>query len=227
MSLDALKWDRAGLVSIVVQDRFTGEIRMLAHANREALHKTLETGEAWFFSRSRQSLWRKGESSGNTIRVVDVFADCDGDALVYLAEPSGPSCHTGAPSCFYRHVTSEGVSDGDGERAVPILVRLTEELAARKAATEGVSYTRSLLKKGAPKIGEKLIEEADELAIALASETDDRVASEAADLLYHAMVGLLFRDLTLRDVEVKLAKRFGVSGHVEKANRAPASDESE
>src|SRR5688500_2254707 len=100
MDLDALKWDAAGLVTVVVQDRVNGEVRMVAHASREAVGRTVESGEGWFWSRSRQELWRKGASSGNTLRVVEVREDCDADCLLYLVDSAGPSCHTGKRSCF-------------------------------------------------------------------------------------------------------------------------------
>ena len=225
MSL-SLKFDAAGLVTVVVQDRHTGEIRMVAHADEEAVRRTLETGFAHFFSRSRQKLWMKGEESGNTIAVREVFADCDADCLLYLSDPSGPSCHTGRVSCFYRPVELAGVATADEggaeERplAAPTLLALTRTLAARQRSSDSTkSYTKSLLEKGAPKIGAKIREEADELAVALADESDERVASEAADVLYHAMVGLLLRGLSLRDVAATLAARFGVGGHEEKAAR--------
>jgi len=213
--IDTLKWDAAGLVSVVVQDRHGGEIRMLAHANREAVAKTVETGFAHFFSRSRQSLWKKGESSGNVIRVLEIWADCDGDALVYLAEPQGPSCHTGAPSCFFRRLDTD-----DEGRALPTMLRLAAALEARTKSDAEKSYTKSLLDAGAPKIGKKLREEGGELADAIADESDGRVVSEAADVVYHLLVGLLHRGVSFRDVEAELARRFGVSGHDEKASRS-------
>lgn len=220
MDLETLEWNAAGLVTVVVQDRHTGEVRMLAHANREAVAKTLETGEGHFWSRSRESLWRKGESSGNTLAVHEVWADCDADALVYLVDATGPSCHTGRRACFYRRLDDEGVAhEPAGLDASPTLVRLADTLMARQGEGAKKSYTRSLLDKGAPKIGDKLREEAGELADAIADETDERVVSEAADVLYHLMVGLLHRGVDLRDVEVELARRFGVSGHDERASR--------
>ena len=218
MSMDLLKWDEKGLVSVVVQDRLTGEVRMLAHANREAVERTLESGDAFFWSRSRQSLWRKGETSGNTLRVHEVWADCDADALVYLVEPAGPSCHTGRRSCFYRRLSTGGM-DEDGSFAEPTLLRLEAMLEARKASTGEKSYTRYLLDKGVGKIGEKIREEGGELADALVDEADERVISESADVIYHAMVGLISRGLSLRAVEAELARRFGQSGHDEKASR--------
>jgi len=214
-----LKWDAAGLVTVVVQDRLSGEVRMVAHANEEAVRATLESGQATFWSRSRGELWRKGETSGNTMAVHEVWADCDGAALVYLVEPAGPSCHTGERTCFFRRVTGDGALEEAEGHAEPVLVRLWGELERRKASTGDKSYTKSLLEKGVGKIGEKVREEADELARALGDESDERVVSEAGDVLYHALVGLLARGVSLRDVEAELARRFGTSGHEEKASR--------
>lgn len=221
-ALEELKWNAAGLVSVVVQDRLSGRIRMLAHANAEALRATLASGDAHFFSRSRQSLWRKGETSGHVIRVHEVWVDCDGDALVYLAEPQGPSCHTGRATCFFRRLTREGLADAGsaaGSNAAPILPRLGEVLEARAAADDAGSYTARLLRKGPGAIAAKVREEAEELATALESETEERVVAEAADVLYHAMVALLARGRSLRDVEAVLQARFGVGGLAEKASR--------
>ncbi len=214
VDLSGLKKDAAGLVTVVAQDRLTGEVRMVAHANAEAIERTIADGAATFFSRSRNALWKKGETSGNVMRVHEVWLDCDADAVLYLVDPEGPTCHTGAPSCFITRVDAPA-----GPRAAPLFVRLEEALAARKSASTEKSYTRSLLEGGAEKIGGKIREEADELARAIASESNDRVASEAADVVYHAMVGLLSRGVAWREVEAVLAKRFGVSGHDEKAAR--------
>lgn len=229
MNSAQLKWDSQGLVTVIVQDQHSGEVRMLAHANREAVDATLTTGDAHFFSRSRQSLWRKGESSGHTIRVAQVWADCDADALIYLSEPNGPSCHTNADNCFYQRLfastSGEGIETSPGGPdaivAGPTLVGLWRTLERRKATDGEKSYTKHLLEKGVSKIGEKVREEAGEFDAAMADETDERVVSEAADVLYHVMVGLLARGVSLRDVEAELARRFGVSGHEEKAARPP------
>ncbi len=210
-----LAFDGAGLVTVVVQSRFGGEVRMVAHANREAVELTLSTGLAHFFSRSRQSLWKKGESSGNTLAVAEVWVDCDRDALIYLADARGPSCHTGERTCFFERLA--GATEG---HAGPTLFRLGRTLEARRdAGSEEKSYTRKLLNAGPPKIADKVREEASELAVALTEESDERVVSEAADVLYHVMVGLLARGLTLEDVERELARRFGTSGIDEKASR--------
>jgi len=222
MQLESLKWDAAGLVTVVVQDASSGEIRMLAHANLEALRATFDTGFAHFYSRSRQSLWCKGESSGHRLKVQQVWVDCDGDAVVYLAEPDGPSCHTNRETCFFTRARGPGEIEVDAKyHAAAALPALWQELLERRASPATKSYTRSLLDAGPAKISAKIEEEAEELSRALQGESDERVASEAADVLYHVLVGLLSRGLSLRDVERELARRSGVSGLVEKASRAP------
>jgi phosphoribosyl-ATP pyrophosphohydrolase/phosphoribosyl-AMP cyclohydrolase len=217
------QFDDRGLIPAVVQDRLTGQIRMVAWMNAEALTLTLETGKATFFSRSRNALWIKGETSGNVLAVHAVYADCDGDTLLVLVDPAGPSCHTGRPTCFFRRVRKDGTLLDVETEAKAFLSELETEIMRRADATAERSYTRSLLDGGALKIGDKLREEAGELADALASESEDRVASEAADLLYHVLVGLKLRGVTLRRVIEVLAKRAGTSGHEEKAARVPKS----
>lgn len=219
MQVSGLKWNTDGLLTVVVQHRMSGDIRMVAHANLEAVGKTLETGLAHFFSRSRQALWCKGETSGHTIAVHSIFADCDGDALVYLAEPKGPSCHTGEPTCFFRPVTKQGVADSPAGMARPVLSELWATLQSRNLSGAAESYTKRLLTKGPAKIGEKVTEEAGEFVQAICQESEERVASEASDVLYHLLVGLLSRGVDLTEVQAELASRFGISGLVEKASR--------
>jgi phosphoribosyl-AMP cyclohydrolase / phosphoribosyl-ATP pyrophosphohydrolase len=219
VALDWLKRDDKGLVTVVVQDRHTGLVRMVAHADDAALSATLETGFGHFFSRSRQRMWKKGEESGHFLRVHEVWADCDADCIVYLVDPEGPSCHTGRETCFFRRLDADGSAHEQPTVAAPTFPRLTAELEARRAQSPDVSYTRSLLDKGAVKIGEKIREEGDELARAIESESDARVVSEAGDVIYHLLVGLLSREQTLRDVQVEIARRFGMSGLAEKAAR--------
>ncbi len=211
-----MNFDDRGLVPVVVQDELTGEVRMVAWANEEAVRRTRERGRATFFSRSRDALWEKGETSGNTIEVGRVLVDCDEDTLIYAARPHGPSCHTGAESCFFREMGDGGVREAE---PVTLLGRLERVLESRKTSSGEASYTRSLYDGGAEKIGAKLREEADELARAVAGESDERVASEAADLLFHALVALRQRDVPLRDVLEVLSSRMGQSGHAEKASR--------
>jgi phosphoribosyl-ATP pyrophosphohydrolase/phosphoribosyl-AMP cyclohydrolase len=219
MPFSALNYSSHGLIPVIAQDAETGEIRMMAYADQMAIEKTLETGLAHFFSRSRGELWLKGETSGNTLAVRSVWVDCDGDTLIYMVEPAGPSCHTGAETCFFRRLDDDGnLVEGAGDSA-PTLMRLERTLQARKASDAGKSYTKSLLDKGAPKIDEKLREEAAELGQALMGESDERVTSEAGDLIYHLLVGLVLREVPLRDLLSELSKRFGQSGHEEKASR--------
>ena len=153
------------------------------------------------------------------LHVHDVLADCDGDTLLVLVDPAGPSCHTGRDNCFFEHVAASGTETETVAAAVPFLSRLESVLQERKQSTADKSYTRSLFDGGVPKIGKKIIEEAGEVVQALESESDERVASEAADVLYHLMVGLLHRGVPLRAVLETLAKRFGTGGHTEKASR--------
>jgi phosphoribosyl-ATP pyrophosphohydrolase/phosphoribosyl-AMP cyclohydrolase len=221
MDLSWLKRDEQGLVTVVVQDRLTGMVRMVAHANDEAVSATLNTRLGHFYSRSRKRLWKKGEESGHFLRVHEIWADCDADCLVYLVDPEGPSCHTGSDTCFFSRVAADGARVPQTEgHAAPLFPRLWQELEARRDAPADRSYTRSLLEKGAPKIGAKIREEGDELARAVEGESDERVISESADVIYHLLVGLLFRRRSLRDVQSELARRFGVSGHDEKAARS-------
>ena len=198
-----INFDERGLAPCVVQDAATGEVLTLAYVNAESLERTRETGEMHFWSRSRDELWHKGETSGNVQRVRELRVDCDADAVLALVEPAGPACHTGERSCFFR--TAEG---GRPEpvvhEALPVLERT---LAERRAERPEGSYTAELL-TDPDRIGEKVREEADEVARAIAGESDERVAEEAADVLYHLEVGLLSRDVPLaRALEVLLDRR--------------------
>lgn len=192
---------------------------MVAWMNREALTRTLETRVATFYSRSRQALWTKGETSGNSLHVSRVVADCDADVLLLLVDATGPSCHTGRPSCFFQELDGKAALEQASLEVAPYLLELERVIEERTSSSAQKSYTRSLLDGGAPKIGAKLREEAAELAQAIADESDERVLSEAADLLYHTLVGLRSRGLRLRGVLEVLAARSHVSGHTEKASR--------
>jgi|CZKU01.1.fsa_nt_gi phosphoribosyl-ATP pyrophosphohydrolase/phosphoribosyl-AMP cyclohydrolase len=220
-----LTFDPNGLVPVIVQDQLTGEVRMFAFATAEAIEKTLATGRATFWSRSRNELWEKGRTSGHTLQVSRVLVDCDADCVIYAADPHGASCHTGEPSCFFQALDGERGETlaRASEASQTLLARLEATLEARKTSTGTASYTKSLYEAGAPKIGAKVREEAGEFAEAIASETDERVVSEAADVLYHLIVGLRLREIPLRRVFAKLASRLGTSGHEEKASRGPSS----
>jgi phosphoribosyl-ATP pyrophosphohydrolase/phosphoribosyl-AMP cyclohydrolase len=214
-----LKFDEQGLLPAVVQDHLTGEVRMVGYASEEAVEQTLATGLATFFSRSRGKLWQKGETSGNTVKVHRVMVDCDADCVVYSGEPQGPSCHTGAKSCFFRELEG-GAIQVRGEPPQTLLGTLEAVLESRKKSTGAASYTKSLYDAGGHAIGAKISEEAGELARALAGESDERVVSEAADTLYHVLVGLSWRAIPLRRVLAELGRRLGTSGHEEKAQRS-------
>jgi phosphoribosyl-ATP pyrophosphohydrolase/phosphoribosyl-AMP cyclohydrolase len=184
-------FDKDGLAPCVVQDWRTGEVLTLAYVDEEALRRTRETGEMHFHSRSRDALWHKGERSGNVQRVRELRLDCDGDAVLALVEPAGPACHTGDRTCFH-----EGQLEPPApHEALPALERV---IAERRASPTAGSYTAELL-ADPPRIGDKVREEADEVATAAGGESDGRVAEEAADVLYHLAVLLSSRGLTLAD----------------------------
>ncbi|HEY3255667.1 MAG TPA: bifunctional phosphoribosyl-AMP cyclohydrolase/phosphoribosyl-ATP diphosphatase HisIE [Polyangiaceae bacterium] len=217
-----LQFNEQGLIPALAQDRFDGQVRMLAWMNREALERTLSSGLATFFSRSRGKLWVKGESSGNVLRVHSVTADCDADSLLLLVEPAGPSCHTGRPSCFFKRVGPDGSLTDQSFEVTPFIAELERTIRERQASTAEKSYTKSLLDGGIVKINAKISEEAGELVAALATESDERVLSEASDLLFHLLVGLRARGLDFQQVVTSLAGRTKQSGHEEKLNRKKA-----
>jgi phosphoribosyl-ATP pyrophosphohydrolase/phosphoribosyl-AMP cyclohydrolase len=211
-------YDERGLVPCIVQDAATGTVLMLAWMNAEALQRTRDTGEVHFWSRSRKALWKKGETSGNTLALVELRLDCDGDAVLVRAHPAGPTCHTGATSCFF-HRDAGGDDAIDDGPPPPILHRLEQVIAARRASTADKSYTRSLLDAGMPKILAKIAEEHGELAAELPAGDAAKVVHETADLIFHIMVGLAARGIPIEAIFAELARRFGTSGHVEKARR--------
>jgi phosphoribosyl-ATP pyrophosphohydrolase/phosphoribosyl-AMP cyclohydrolase len=213
--IDAIRFDERGLVPCVAQDWHTGEVLILAYMNAEALQRTLASGEVHFFSRSRSELWHKGESSGNVQRLRQLRYDCDVDALLALVEPAGPACHTGERSCFYRELggSAEHTVDAAPAPGEPApadheaLATLERTLLERARERPGGSYTVELLDDPA-RIGAKVREEADEVARAAESESEERLAEEAADLLYHLEVLLVARGLPLaRALDVLNSRR--------------------
>ena len=196
-----IRFDEHGLVPVVIQDWATGEVLTLAYANAEAIERTRETGELHLWSRSRGELWHKGATSGNTQAVKALRLDCDGDALLALVEPAGPACHTGARTCFHRGDAQPGTTAP--HETLPELERTLHD---RQTTRPEGSYTVQLLDD--PRlIGEKVMEEAEEVARAAREETDDRVDEEAADVLYHLLVLLRSRDRGLADAEEVLRGR--------------------
>jgi phosphoribosyl-AMP cyclohydrolase / phosphoribosyl-ATP pyrophosphohydrolase len=200
-------FDRNGLVPCIVQDWRTGEVLTLAYMNREALQRTLESGQTHFWSRSRGELWHKGSSSGNVQRVRTLRYDCDADALLALVEPAGPACHTGERSCFHRTV---GQPQTATHEALPALSRT---LAERQEKMPAGSYTAELLRAGPARVGEKVQEEAEEAARAARDESDDRLGAEAADVMYHLGVLLQTRDLAFADALDELTARMESPGN--------------
>jgi len=221
--LAAVAFDAQGLVPVIAQEAATGTVRMLAWANRAALEQTLATRQAHFWSRSRAKMWRKGEESGHTLAVRQVRVDCDGDVVLYLVDPVGPSCHTGATSCFYRSATDDGglaTDDGPPDPPAVVIARVADIIATRRRERPEKSYVVSLLDRGFDKINEKIAEEAGELVEALPQGDAKHTAHEAADLLFHVLVGLEAAGVPVGDVFAELRRRFGVSGIDEKASRA-------
>jgi len=206
-----VKYDQAGLVPAVVQDVRTGEILMVAYMNAESLGRTLETGQAWFYSRTRQELWQKGATSGNFLHVRWIRVDCDGDALLLGVEPQGPACHTGERSCFFRtlkdgfpSLSEEGAAVAAGPAILEEIFRVIQERA--RARPEG-SYTSKLLEEGLDKIAKKIGEEAAEVIIAAKNGEVSRIAAEIADLWFHTLVLLAASGMEPGQVWEELQRR--------------------
>jgi phosphoribosyl-ATP pyrophosphohydrolase/phosphoribosyl-AMP cyclohydrolase len=216
-----IRFDESGLIPVIAQDANTGAVLTLAYANREAVERTLSSGEAHYYSRSRQELWRKGFSSGNTQRVVEVRVDCDGDALLYRVEPRGPACHTGEESCFFTtlsgdetRVASEATeltpasrgAGGDGETDFGAVVdALVATIARRHREMPEGSYTAKLFRDGTERVAQKVGEEAVEVVVA--ALTSEGLAEEAADLVYHLLVLLEERGVGIGEVAGVLRDR--------------------
>src|SRR5436309_11553422 len=197
--MQEISFDEQGLVPCVVQDWRTGEVLTLAYMNEEALGRPRASGGTWFWSRSRQELWHKGETSGNVQRVRELRYDCDLDAVLALVEPAGPACHTGERTCFHNGET-------EPPAAHEALAALERTIAARREAPPAGSYTAELL-ADPPRIGAKVREEAEEVARAASEESDERLAQEAADVLYHLAVLLASRGMSLADAYEELNAR--------------------
>ncbi len=209
MTPDTIVFDAQGLVPAVVQEADTGEVLMVAWMDRAALEATLATGQSHFWSRSRQTLWRKGETSGHVQHVQAVYADCDADTLLVQVHQEGAACHTGERTCFFARVAAGGANGIEAERApAGMLERLERIVAARKSARPSGSYVAGLLAKGEAAVCRKIGEEATEVVTAaLGGEGDRRVIEEIADLWFHTLVLLGARGIPLRDVLKELARR--------------------
>jgi len=207
-----IQFDDRGLLAAIVQDADSGRVLMHAYMNEEALKRTLEGPDAWFYSRSRQELWHKGETSGNFLRITEVQQDCDGDAVVVKVNPVGPPCHTGTESCFDTAALDSALfeADGSSKRLGPgVLQELLDVINQRVADRPEGSYTVQLIEEGPGRIAQKVVEEAAETAIASVSQTADEVANEMGDLLYHCMVLLASLKVPAERVWEVLAERRG------------------
>lgn len=198
-----IKWNEKGLVPAIVQDAVTREVLMMAYMNEESFNKTVETGQTWFYSRSRKELWHKGETSGNTQEVVDISLDCDNDTVLIKVIPAGPACHTGERTCFYNPVKKF--------KDVPNRMMLFEEfdkIVDRKENPVEGSYTNYLFREGVDKICKKIGEESTETVIGAKNNSKEEVIYEASDLLYHLNVLLVNQGITLDDLMVEIENRY-------------------
>jgi len=218
-----INWEKNPLVPAIAQDAHSGDVLMLAYMNKEAYELTLSTGYAHYFSRSKQRIWKKGESSGHTQKVLDMLIDCDADTVLLKVEQHGVACHTGRKSCFFTSVTHEKEvldKEVDTDAIYGVVDTLYHTILERKnSADANTSWTKKLLNDKALLLS-KIREEADELATAVNNESDAQVIYEAADLLYHSLVGLALRDISPDRVKQELARRFGMSGIEEKSARS-------
>ena len=209
MNLDDVKFDERGLIPAIVQNAETLEVLTLAYMNRESLLKTIETQQTWFWSRSRGELWHKGETSGNTQKVVSLTLDCDRDAIVVLVDPAGPACHTGATSCFETASNATGIGS--------VLDQLYELIESRERERPPNSYTTYLFDEGLDKILKKVGEESAETIIAAKNEDQGRVVSEVSDLMYHLLVLLVARGVSLEEISRELGQRRKAGNASERA----------
>jgi len=205
--LGAVRFNADGLVPVVVQDVLSGDLLMVAYANREALELTVSTGNGHYFSRSRKAIWRKGETSGHTQDVTEVRLDCDFDAVLYRVRQTGPACHTGSRTCFVSRLEPGGGSSVGPDHGGHLLQRLAATVAQRAVERPAGSYTSQLLDAGITKVSQKVGEEAIEVVVAANSEDAGRLASETADLLYHLLVLLQARGVPLEAVWRELDQR--------------------
>lgn len=208
--IEEIKFDERGLAPAIVQDADTRQVLTLAYVNAESLKRTIETNETWFWSRSRSSLWHKGETSGHTQRVLDILVDCDRDALTLLVKPNGPACHTGEQSCFHNLLQEasmrEDITDQETDLG-DVLDNLYALVVSRKRDRPEGSYTSYLFDQGLDKILKKVGEESSETIIAAKNDDREVLAREASDLLYHLIVLMVERGLTLHEIRDELVSR--------------------
>jgi len=203
-----LKFNDKGLIPAIVQDADTKNVLMLAYVNETSFKKTLETGETWFYSRSRQELWHKGATSGNTQKIEDIYYDCDQDTLLMLVKPAGPACHTGETSCFYRKLAKSTEKNTENVNNNDILELLYELISERKQELPEDSYTTYLFENGIDKILKKIGEESAEIIIASKNEPKEELIYETADFLYHLLVLLVEKEVSIDQIKEELKGRY-------------------
>jgi phosphoribosyl-ATP pyrophosphohydrolase/phosphoribosyl-AMP cyclohydrolase len=210
-----------GLVPVVVQEYETNEILMLAYMNEEALQLTQQTGFAHYFSRSKQRIWKKGESSGHVQEIKEIMLDCDDDTLLLKVKQNGVACHTGKKSCFFKSLTSGDmpINETSSQTFYDILDTLVDVIKLRKNENPENSYVASLFEKGDNAILKKVVEEAGELCFAIKDKDEKEIIYEAADLVFHLLVALGNENIHLDRVRQELSRRFGLSGIEEKNSR--------
>jgi len=221
--IEKLDWDKSPLIPAIVQDHQSGEVLMLAYMDKEALTLTLQTKQAHYFSRSKQRIWKKGESSGNIQNIKDIYIDCDNDTILLKVEQVGGSaCHTGRRSCFFTKLESGEISGEIDEKTLEnysVIDRLYHTLLERKEADPKSSYTASLLQKGENGYLKKVVEEAGEFCFAIKDDKKSEIVYEAADLAFHVLVALADKGVNPDLIKQELKRRFGMSGIEEKKNR--------
>ena len=217
----SINWEKNPLIPAVAQDYKSGDVLMLAYMNREAFELTLSSGYAHYFSRSKKRIWKKGESSGHTQKIKDILIDCDGDTVLLKVKQNGVACHTGTKSCFFRSLLNKKrvlEKEIDTNSIYSVVDTLYHTILERKSDSAKKSWTKRLL-EDKNLLYSKIEEEAKELIEALDRESDERVISESADLLYHSLVGLGLREISPDRIRQELKRRFGVSGIEEKESR--------
>lgn len=221
-TLDKVDWDKSELLPVIVQEVGTNEVLMMAYMNKEALELSLTTKIAHYFSRSKQRIWKKGESSGHTQAIKEFLLDCDNDTLLIKVIQEGVACHTGRKSCFFTNIeTGQAVSDVEVEMASTygVIDELYHTLLERKNADPETSWTAKLFAKGENTILKKIVEEAGELCFAVKDDDHEEIVYESADLVYHCMVVLALKNISPDRVKQELARRFDMSGIAEKNSR--------
>jgi phosphoribosyl-ATP pyrophosphohydrolase/phosphoribosyl-AMP cyclohydrolase len=217
-----IDWNKTPLIPAIAQDHETSQVPMLAYMNEEAYNLTLSTGYAHYFSRSKQRIWKKGESSNHTQEVKDVLLDCDADTVIVKIHQNGVACHTGRKSCFFTSVIQDKIildKEVDTDAIYGVVDTLYHTILERKnVSAEAKSWTKKLLDNKELMLS-KILEEAQEVCVAIQQESDEQVIYESADLLYHTLVGLGYREISPDRVKQELARRFGLSGITEKEER--------